>query len=61
MSLFDKYKERRSERFRLEMEERANDLFQLTEHEGEIWLTYNGSLVCPCQMLKDAPVDASRK
>lgn len=34
-------------------EEIANDLFQVKEYSSEIWLTYNGNLVCPASMLKD--------
>ena len=36
----------------------AEYIFQVKEYGGELWLTYSGCLVCPCSMLKDAPVDA---
>jgi hypothetical protein len=36
----------------------AQNLFQVKEHGGELWMTYDGWLVCPCSMMKDEPVDA---
>lgn len=39
----------------------AESFFQIKEKGGELWLTYNGWLVCPCSMLKDTPVDAITK
>ena len=29
----------------------ANAIFQITEYSGDLWLTYNGALVCPTEML----------
>lgn len=54
MSFFKWYDHKKEKRVR----ETASHLFQLTEYDGSIWLTYNGCLVCPCSMLKDAPVNA---
>ena len=61
MSIFERYKQRQSEKVRRENEQKALDLYQLTEYNGEIWLTFNGCLVCPCSMLKDEAVDAVKK
>ena len=61
MSIIEKYNQSHAERKRREVEERAAELYQLTEHGGELWLTFSGSLVCPCQMLKDGPVEAVKK
>lgn len=39
----------------------ANEIFQIVEHNGDMWLTYEARLVMPCAMLKDTPIDALRK
>ena len=36
----------------------AEDTFQVKEHDGSLWFTYQGNLFCPCSMFKDAPVEA---
>ena len=61
MSIIEKYNQSHAEKKRREVEERAAELYQLTEYGGELWLTFNGSLVCPCQMLKDEPVEAVKE
>lgn len=38
--------------------ERANDVYQITEYCGQLWFTYNGSLFCPCDLMKKEPLDA---
>lgn len=40
---------------------RANETFDVQIYEDELWLTCNGTLVCPCSMLKDEPVEAVSK
>lgn len=30
---------------------KANETYQVKEYMGKIWLTYNGALVCPQEML----------
>lgn len=68
MGIFDYYRRYRQHQADVahseaikEAREKVVELFQLQEHDGELWLTFAGSLVCPCQMLKDAPVDAVKK
>ena len=61
MSIIERYKQSHAERNRRVVEDRAVGLYQLTEYGGELWLTFNGSLVCPCQMLNDEPVEAVKK
>lgn len=56
----EKWKMHRDVKKRLEMELKAEVLFQLKEHGGQIWLTFNGSRVCPCEMLREPPVEAVR-
>jgi len=60
MNLFET-KESRIERQRREKQEQANELFQLREYDSQIWLTFNGSLVCPSEMLSIEPVEAVKK
>ena len=43
------------------IKERANDIYQITEYCGRLWFTYNGSLFCPCDMMKDEPLVALNK
>lgn len=42
----------------VEAMERACELYQVCEYNGELWLTYSDNLICPASMLKPAPVDA---
>ena len=30
---------------------KANEIYQVKEYMGKIWLTHNGALVCPQEML----------
>lgn len=39
----------------------AEEVFQIKEYGGELWLTFNGSLVCPCSMLNKEPVEAIKQ
>ena len=39
----------------------SNELFQIEEHTGELWLKYDGYLIMPCTMLNETPIDALRK
>lgn len=56
-----KWKNRRAMKKRLQREWKAEELFQLKEYNGKIWLTFNGNRVCPCDMLKEQPVEAVRQ
>lgn len=57
-SFLDSLKVRRSKRTYESAVRYAEDLFQLCEHSGSLWLTYCGSLVCPCSLFSLSPVDA---
>ena len=39
----------------------SNELFQIEEYAGELWLRYDGYLIMPCDMLNDTPIDALMK
>ena len=61
MGIFEKFKEDQAQKCHLENQETASVMFQITEHDGEIWITFNGNLVCPSSMLNLEPVEAIRK
>ena len=42
----------------LQATEIAKELFQIREHNGELWLTYNANLVCPMAMFQMPDVEA---
>lgn len=44
-----------------ELRIRANMKYQISERDGELWLLFDNVYVCPCSMLKDAPVEAIEK
>ena len=52
---FKASRERNAEKY---VKECAKRTFQITEHNGKFWFTYNGSLFCPCDMMKEEPIDA---
>lgn len=57
MSIFEKlglYNSRK-------VEQEAEETYQIKEYGGELWLTFNGCLVCPCSMLNQEPVEAIKR
>jgi hypothetical protein len=57
MSIFERiglYNSRKTEK-------EAEETYQIKEYGGELWLTFNGSLVCPCSMLNKEPVEAIKQ
>lgn len=61
MSIIERYRRNKAERTHLETVERASTLYQVQEYGGELWLTFDSCLICPCAMLKDLPVEAVTK
>lgn len=39
-------------------QEEAELIYQIKEFNSEIWLTYNGALVCPISMFTREPIEA---
>lgn len=37
--------------------EEATMIYQIKEFNGEIWLTYNGALICPTTMFSHEPAE----
>ena len=42
-------------------EQRSVEVYQISEHNGQLWFTFMSNLVCPCNMFKDEPVEALKK
>lgn len=65
MKLFENYYQKRAERQveedRHEAIVKSKELFQLKESEGDVWITYDGNLVCPESMLNCDAVEAVKK
>lgn len=56
-----KFKARLDNKTQMALDRRVNSMYQIRERGGELWLTYEGCYVCPCDMLRDAPVEAVKK
>ena len=54
-------KEKKREAVLASLVRQSNELFQIEEHSGELWVKYGGYLIMPCTMLNDTPIDALRK
>ena len=54
----DRLKKSRQNNKERYIRERANDIYQITEYCGRLWFTHNGSLYCPCDMMKKEPLEA---
>lgn len=55
-NLIQRLKEHLKAKREKELKERAEELFQLCEHEGEMWLTYDGYLVLPTRYINLDPI-----
>lgn len=58
MSILERYKLNKSEDDHNRVVRASQEIYQVKEYGGELWLTYNDNLVCPCSMLNTEPVDA---
>jgi hypothetical protein len=55
-NLIQRWKEHQKVKREKELKERAEELFQLCEHEGEMWLTYDGYIVLPTRYINIDPI-----
>ena len=53
MGILKRWKESCAEHGKELAEETARELYQITEHDGQIWLTYNGNRICPMAMFEE--------
>ena len=60
-NLIQRWKEHQRVKREKELKERAEELFQLCEHEGEMWMTYNGYLVLPTRYINGDPIQVLRQ
>lgn len=58
MSILERLHAKRCESREKEIEQRACDIYQVQEYNGELWLTFNGNLFCPASMMKNDAVDS---
>ena len=58
MSIFNNYYKRKAAKNKEEVVKNSLDLYQIQEYKGELWITYDGHLVCPTSMLVDEAVVA---
>jgi len=61
MGIFKNYKENKRDKRKADVVKHSKDLYQLQEYNGEVWMTYDGHLVCPTTMLVDEAVVAIEK
>lgn len=58
---WDRLSQKRKEQSTNAIKKRANDIYQISEHLGKLWFTYEGFPFCPCDMMKDEPLVALNK
>lgn len=61
MKLIENIKNNNSERKTKELKENADRFFQIQEHKGELWLSFNGCPVMPTSFLKEDPLIALKE
>lgn len=54
---FKYQKQKRDEYTSMQLKEDANNIIQVREYNRELWLTYNGHLICPMAMFKETEID----
>jgi hypothetical protein len=58
MGILKRWKESCAEHGKELAEETARALYQITEHDGRLWFTYETFLYCPCSMMGDDEIGA---
>lgn len=59
--LQDRKKKKQQARQQAHDEEVVRELFQICEHNGEIWFTYDGQPVIPESMLTESAIEVVKK
>lgn len=60
-NLIQRWKEHLKAKREKELEERAEELFQLCEHEGEMWITFADELIMPTRFIDGDPIQVLRQ
>lgn len=47
----ENWRKRREESWRKRLEQRASEIFQVEEIDGQLWFTCNGIGFCPCSLI----------
>lgn len=61
MKFFESIKINNQERKMKDLKENADRFFQVQEHKGELWLSFNGCPVMPTSFLKSDPLTALKE
>lgn len=60
-NLIQRWKEHLKAKREKELEERAEELYQMKEHEGEMWITFNCELIMPTRFINGDPIQVLRQ
>lgn len=60
-NLIQRWKEHLKAKREKELEERAEELYQMKEHEGEMWITFGGELIMPTRFINGDPIQVLRQ
>jgi hypothetical protein len=53
VNILEKWREKQAKHEEKRLMERSEELYQICEHENELWLTFDGRRVLPESMLND--------
>lgn len=60
-NLIQRWKEHLKAKRKKELEERAEELYQMKEHEGEMWITFADELIMPTRFIDGDPIQVLRQ
>ena len=60
-NLIQKWKKHLKTKREKELEERAEELYQMKEHEGEMWITFADELIMPIKFIDGDPIQVLRQ
>ena len=60
-NLIQKWKKHLKAKREKELEERAEELYQMKEHEGEMWITFADELIMPIKFIDGDPIQVLRQ
>lgn len=60
-NLIQGWKEHLKAKREKELKERAEELYQMKEHEGEMWITFADELIMPTRFIDGDPIQVLRQ